>query len=126
MDITIKALSKQYDYIFLDCPPILAVTDATVLSRRSSGVLLVVDSGSTRQAQLKQAKSQLVGGNAHILGVVLNRLTPGSDGYYAYYYYRHSYYADELEEPSKGQPNQNGKKAGSWRRRRQEEVTSEA
>jgi non-specific protein-tyrosine kinase len=119
MAAALETLDEHYDYIIIDSPPILAVTDATVLSRQSDGVLLVTDASRTRSAQLKQATEQLMSGNAHVIGVVLNRLTPRSDGYYSYYYYRHSYYLEEPEEPEEedeSAPPTNGKGSRLWRR----------
>jgi capsular exopolysaccharide synthesis family protein len=107
MEMTINTLARQYDYVIIDSPPVLAVTDAAVLSRRVEGVLLVVDAGKTRRGHLRQAVQQLEAANAHVIGVVLNRLSPRSDGYYTYYYYRHAYYLDESakEEPDEGPTN---------------------
>ncbi len=116
MEMILNMLAEQYDYIIIDSPPILAVTDAVVLSRRTDGVLLVVDASRTRGTQLKQATEQLMASSAHLIGVVLNRLSPRSDSYYSYYYYRHSYYIDEPEKVESSASTINGKTR--WRRRR--------
>jgi capsular exopolysaccharide synthesis family protein len=116
MEMIINMLARQYDYVVIDSPPVLAVTDAAVLSRRVEGVLLVVNAGSTRRGHLKQAIQQLESANAHIMGLVLNKLSSRSDGYYSYYYYRHAYYLDESEETEPGQESTNGQ--GSETRRR--------
>jgi Mrp family chromosome partitioning ATPase len=93
------------------------VTDAAVLSRRVEGVLLVVDAGKTRGGHLKQATQQLEAANAHVIGVVLNRLSPRSDGYYTYYYYRHAYYLDEPTEQDVEKAVTNGSSRRSSKRR---------
>jgi capsular exopolysaccharide synthesis family protein len=116
MEMIVNVLARQYDYVVIDSPPVLAVTDAAVLSRRVEGVLLVIDAGSTRRGHLKQAAEQLEGANANLIGVVLNRLSPRSDGYYTYYYYRHAYYLDESEEKDLDSVPTNGRKASSGRR----------
>ncbi len=118
MEVALQTLEEHYDYVIIDSPPVLAVTDATVLSRLSDSVLLVVDSSKSRGTQLSQAAEQLSASNAHIIGVVLNRLSPRSKGYYSYYYYRHSYYLeDQEEEPSITTPT-NGKSTSRWRRQK--------
>ncbi|MGD8857897.1 MAG: polysaccharide biosynthesis tyrosine autokinase, partial [Chloroflexota bacterium] len=118
MEMTINTLARQYDYVVIDSPPVLAVTDAAVLSRRVEGVLLVVDAGKTRRGHLRQAVQQLEAANAHIMGVVLNRLSPRSDGYYSYYYYRHAYYLDESAKDDLGESPTNGRSRSSRRRLR--------
>ncbi len=85
-------LKEQADVVILDSPPVLAVTDAAVLSTRVDGTLLVVNSGETRRPAAAQAFERLTGVGSQVLGVVLNRLAPSGDGYYYYYY---AYYGDE-------------------------------
>lgn len=118
MKRALETMADQYDYIIIDSPPVLAVTDATVLSQRSDGVLLVADAGNTRRGPLKQAVDQLLASNAYLMGVILNKLKPRSDGYYSYYYYRHSYYLDESEGGTKEKQSQNGKGNSGRRRKR--------
>jgi non-specific protein-tyrosine kinase len=118
MEQALETMTEQYDYIILDSPPVLAVTDATILSQRSDGVLLVADAGTTRRGPLKQAVDQLLASNAYVMGVILNKLKPRSDGYYSYYYYRHSYYIDESEDEAKEKQSQNGKRNVGWRRKK--------
>lgn len=118
MEKTISTLARQYDYVVIDSPPVLAVTDAAVLSRRVEGVLLVVDAGKTRRGHLRQAIQQLEAANAHLMGVVLNRLSPRSDGYYTYYYYRHAYYLDESADMDLDEAPKNGSSRRTRRRLR--------
>lgn len=97
MKTLIKALSTRFDFVIIDTPPVLPVTDAVVLSTRVDSVLLVSRSGNTRQSQLKHAASRLREVNAHVAGVVLNRIS-GRNG--DYYLYHKSYYeADENKRP---------------------------
>jgi capsular exopolysaccharide synthesis family protein len=124
MKRALATMAEHYDYVIIDSPPVLAVTDASILSQRSDGVLLVADAGNTRRGPLKQAVEQLMVGNAHLIGVVLNKLKPRSDGYYTYYYYRHSYYLEESEIEAEEQPVKNGKQNGGWRgKKRSPEAT---
>ena len=88
----IEALKSVADIVIFDSPPALAVTDSAVLARQLDGVLLVVDSGETREPLARRAVEELSKVGAHILGVALNRLSPtNTDGYYYYY---HHYYSD--------------------------------
>jgi polysaccharide biosynthesis transport protein len=123
MEQLIDFLGRHYDYVIIDSPPVLAVTDAVVLSRRSSGVLLVADARSTRRVHIRQAVDHLKAGTAHIVGVVLNRLSPRTDGYYSYYYQSEYYLDDGLdsEEVGDGQP----VNRAPLRRRSSKEVASE-
>lgn len=78
----------RYDYVFFDSPPILGVSDASILSSEVDGVLLVIQHRSYPRAVSSRAKAMVenVGGN--LLGVALNNLNMTRD----YYYYYHSYY----------------------------------
>ncbi|MEW5921588.1 MAG: CpsD/CapB family tyrosine-protein kinase [Bacillota bacterium] len=83
-------LRSSYERIIIDTTPIEAVTDAIVLSSQVDGVLLVVDSGRTPIQIARDARDKLARANAHILGIVLNRIKRDSNGYYHYYYYHYS------------------------------------
>jgi non-specific protein-tyrosine kinase len=75
------------DVVLLDSPPVLAVTDATVLSTKVGGVILVIDAGTTRTDSALAAKEALSQVGGRILGAVLNRQKSGRGGYHYYYYY---------------------------------------
>jgi len=77
-------LKSRYDYIFIDSPPLLAVTDASILASQVDGCILVVRSGVTRNESALQARDSLRKANARILGVVLNRVK--MDKSHEYYY----------------------------------------
>lgn len=94
MKALIKALATRFDFVILDTPPVLAVTDAVVLSTRVDTVLLVTRSGSTRQSQLKHATMRLREVNANLSGVVLNRINRQSGEYYQYY---KNYYPSDMD-----------------------------
>lgn len=97
MQEVLSEISAGCDMVIIDAPPVLAVTDAGVLSRLSDGVLLVVSVGITPRDVAKAAKEQLVQVGARILGLVVNRLS-GESGYYYYYYHR--YYSLDADQPS--------------------------
>ena len=88
-------LSEQYDYLILDSPPMLSVTDSLVLSQQVDGILLVVRANSSRKGQVKQAVEMLRDVRARLIGSILNDLPPHGEGYSTYYYYRQPYYGLE-------------------------------
>lgn len=72
MSRLLKTLEEQYDYIFIDTPPVNIVSDALVLAPKTSGIVLVIKSGSTNHEQLKKAFSSIEFTGVHLLGVILN------------------------------------------------------
>ncbi|HKW67413.1 MAG TPA: polysaccharide biosynthesis tyrosine autokinase [Terriglobales bacterium] len=86
-----KQLSSRYEHIIIDSPPVLLVTDATILSNLADGVILVAESGKTPRAALLRTRRILDDAGARILGVALNKLDQRHGGYYDYGYYRYGY-----------------------------------
>jgi capsular exopolysaccharide synthesis family protein len=74
-----------FDIIIFDTPPVLAVTDAQILSSQADGTVLVVASGTTEKDAALEAKDLLQKSQARILGVVLNRQPIKNSRYYYYY-----------------------------------------
>lgn len=93
----LRGFSQVFDFLILDSSPLLAVTDAAVLSALVGGTILVARASKSRKGLLKQAAAQLHEVRAMAIGCVLNAITPGSEGYRAYYYYRQAYDEDEAE-----------------------------
>lgn len=88
----ITELRKKYKFIVIDSPPIMAATDAVVLSVQTDGVLLVVRSGETPKEAFARTRDLLTSVKCHILGVVLNAVDSSApDYYYSYRYYPYSY-----------------------------------
>lgn len=83
----IDEMRDQYDTIILDSPPLLAVTDAQVLTTLSDGTVVVVQHGVTKKDEISQAKDLLEKVKGNILGVVLSQIPPEDNGYYYYYSY---------------------------------------
>jgi polysaccharide biosynthesis transport protein len=83
-------LSKNFEHIVIDSPPVLAVTDATIMAGLVDGVVLIAESGRTHRAGLMRTRAILENAGARILGVVLNKMDLRRDGYgygYGNYYY---------------------------------------
>ncbi|MFM9500489.1 CpsD/CapB family tyrosine-protein kinase, partial [Streptomyces galilaeus] len=74
MQRTLEALSSAFDYVLIDAPPLLLVTDAAVVSRFASGVLMVAASGMTRKPQLTAAVEKLSAIESRIFGVIVTML----------------------------------------------------
>ncbi|MQL53505.1 polysaccharide biosynthesis tyrosine autokinase [Desulfofundulus thermobenzoicus] len=82
------ALLERFDYVIVDSPPVLAVTDAALLAAQVNGVLLVIRAAATRVEIAREAKEQLAKAGARIIGVVLNQVKMPARDYHYYYYYR--------------------------------------
>lgn len=93
MQSLIERLKTKYDYIILDTPPVIMVTDAQIISKYADGSILVVASGEADREAAAKAKEQLEKVDAKIIGVVLNKLETNRRGYYGYYY--HYYYGED-------------------------------
>ncbi len=88
----ITELRKSFKFIVIDSPPIMAATDAVILSVQSDGVLLVVRSGETPKEAFTRTRDLLVSVKCHLLGVVLNAVDHNARNYYySYRYYPYSY-----------------------------------
>ena len=84
----IKSIRSEYDYIFIDAPPIGIVSDAAIISSYSDGVIFVVGSNEVDKNLAKLAKERLDSVNANILGVILNKFKADvNNEYYSYDYY---------------------------------------
>lgn len=82
-------LRTAFDYIVIDAPPLLAVTDAAVISHRATGAILIAAAGSSRRPQLENAVKALESVDARLLGTVVTKVpTRGADSYgYGHYAY---------------------------------------
>jgi capsular exopolysaccharide synthesis family protein len=87
MEEVLSSLLGEADLVIFDSPPVLAATDASVLSTRVGGTLLVIDAGHSRRAQAGRAVQALTSVGTVLLGAVLNRADAHADSYrYSYYY----------------------------------------
>jgi capsular exopolysaccharide synthesis family protein len=80
-------LKQQYDFIFIDSPPVMPVSDAVVLSTMVDGLVFVVRGQNTPKAIVKDALAQLSHKRSKILGMALNRVDMKSPEYQHYYRY---------------------------------------
>jgi polysaccharide biosynthesis transport protein len=83
----LDALKDKYDFILLDSPPILGVTDAAILASEADGVLLVVQYRKYPKIISLRAKRMIENAGGHLMGAVLNNINIMRDDYYYYYHY---------------------------------------
>jgi capsular exopolysaccharide synthesis family protein len=103
----IAELKTRFDRIIIDSPPIVPVTDATILATQVDGTILVVRAFQTSRELVRRAKRTLNDVGAHIVGSVLNavQLDRPEYGYYRYQYYkREGSYGPEKASESESEP----------------------
>jgi len=87
----ITGLEQEYDLVLIDCPPVLGLADAIIVSSLVQGVVFVAAAHQTPKDAIKNSINRLRLANATIVGSVLNKLNANSAGYGDDYY---SYYGD--------------------------------
>jgi tyrosine-protein kinase Etk/Wzc len=88
--IFLESISKQYDHVIIDSPPILAVTDAAIIGRMASVTLMVIRAGQHPMSELEQSSKRLAQAGVQMKGIVFNDL-PQSSSRYSYGKYLYSY-----------------------------------
>ena len=87
----LEAFRNHFDWVIIDSPPLLPVTDAAILAHSTSGVLFVVAAEKTSRAAARTGIEQLDRVQAKLLGGVLNRVNLERDPYYYSKYYSADY-----------------------------------
>jgi capsular exopolysaccharide synthesis family protein len=106
MEKLVQILRQKFDHVIIDSPPILPITDATIISTLVDGVIMVVESDKTSRAALNRACRVMEHSGGRIVGTVFNKVDTRRDGYYGYRYYHGyytrsaSYYKDKNDEDS--------------------------
>ena len=83
----IESIKDEYDYIFIDSPPVGVVSDASIISSYSDGVIFVVGANEVDSNLAKIAKERLDSVKANIVGVILNKFKIDTNSEYYNYYY---------------------------------------
>lgn len=86
MEDLIKELSINFDYIILDTPPILPVSDTLLLASKADATLIVVNARKTKEKMVKESYSKLVEARANVIGTILNESDKSLDNKYCGYY----------------------------------------
>ncbi|MDO8526134.1 MAG: polysaccharide biosynthesis tyrosine autokinase [Deltaproteobacteria bacterium] len=97
MKTLLQDLRQNFDYTIIDTPPVLPVSDPSVIASQVDGVILVYQVGRTARGALKRAKVQLASTGANILGVVLNNIKAAEMKMAPTYYYYKEYYGPDEE-----------------------------
>jgi capsular exopolysaccharide synthesis family protein len=104
----IAELRHQFKFIVVDSPPVMAATDAVLISALTDGVLLVVRSGETPKEAFTRTRDLLAAVKCRLLGVVLNAVDSSApDYYYSYRYYPYAYgygYGEDVGKTPKSTP----------------------
>ena len=82
MEDLIKELSINFDYIILDTPPILPVSDTLLLASKADATLIVVKARKTKEKIVKESYSKLVEARANVIGTILNESDKSLDNKY--------------------------------------------
>jgi polysaccharide biosynthesis transport protein len=90
----LQQLREHYEFIFVDSSPVMAVTDAVLLSTMVDGTLLVIDR-NTPKSLLRKARIRLSTPHTKILGTLLNRVDIRNGEYKSYYQQYHQYYRED-------------------------------
>jgi capsular exopolysaccharide synthesis family protein len=92
MQEAIAEARRRFKFVVIDSPPIMAATDAVIISALTDGVLLVVRSGETPKEAFTRSRDLLAAVKSRLLGVVLNAVDSSApDYYYSYRYYPYAY-----------------------------------
>jgi polysaccharide biosynthesis transport protein len=91
MKSLVEEWRQEYDFIVIDCPPVLPVTDTQVIENIADATVLIARTGATTRIGLQRAYKLLLphskAPEASTIGVLLNFIDPKSPGYYGYYGY---------------------------------------
>ncbi len=106
MALFLQEVSKRYDRVLLDCPPVSAVSDPLVISAMTDGIIFVTKFNKIRREHARKTIQRIQDSGIHICGTVLNDIDfEGRDSYYySYYYYQNRYYASHYRSKSEGAP----------------------
>ncbi len=108
MEAILRRCGELYDYVVVDSPPILSVTDGVILARQADAVVLVVRHGKSSKHVVRRARDILLRSGAGITGIVLNAVDLNSPEYYGYYGYSgYSYSSVDSESWESQKPSGN-------------------
>ncbi len=91
-----QSVSKRYDRVIVDCPPVSAVSDPLVLSAMADGVVFIGKFNKVRREHARKSIQRIQDAGVYVCGVLLNDIDfEGRDSYYySYYYYQNRYYSN--------------------------------
>jgi capsular exopolysaccharide synthesis family protein len=108
----VAEFKQRYDKILFDSPPVIGVSDASVLASVSDGAVLLVQHRRNPQSMVRRACQIVEGLKVPVLGVILNQVPSNSGEDYGYYTSNYSYYRHRDEsEPAKGAAGRGSRRA---------------
>lgn len=94
----IDELAKEYDYVLIDTPPLIACSDAKIVSKYADGVLFNVAMNQYRRGEVKESINSLKSAEANIIGINITKFKGAGKSDYYYYYNYKNYYSDTATE----------------------------
>ena len=99
MSLLVNQLEEEWDMVLFDSPPIVAVTDASMISAEIDAIVMVVKAGQTELSAIDRALDTIMNVEAPLIGVILNGASPETlAGKYSYYYSYYNYYYHSEDE----------------------------
>ncbi len=89
----IADMKRRFDFVFIDSPPILGVSDASVIASEADMTMVIVQQGKLPEKTLQHVKQGIESAGGNLVGVVMNNVDVRSDSQYSYYTSYYSYYA---------------------------------
>ena len=117
----VKQLKARYDYVFFDAPPLMGISDASILASEADGVFLVVQYRKYPRTMSARAKRTIENVGGKLMGVVLNNINVMRDDYY-YYYGQYPYYYSRSEQAIDPDDDQAAGGGDKRKKRKKEEV----
>ena len=110
MSELIADVKNRFDLVLIDSPPILGVSDASVLASEVDLTIIVIQHRKLPRSMLLRVKQAIENVGGHLLGVVLNNVDVRSDNQYQYYTSYYTYYspANTAEQKAKPRPKSGG------------------
>lgn len=92
-------LRQHYDFIFIDAPPLMGISDAILLGEHADGLLLVAWGGKTPRKVIEKAKTEIEKYNVKLFGLILNKVNLRRFAYaYSSYHYKYGSYREDEEK----------------------------
>ncbi len=124
MQTLLNEVSKRFDIVLMDSPPVLGVSDASLLVSRADATLLVLQPRKMPIKALLRAKSLVQNAGGQIMGLVMNNVDISGDTQYQYYTTYYSYYSkgDGRKEPKPSARKEETKKVAKVESLKEEEL----
>lgn len=101
MKTLVEQMREEYEYVILDTPPLISVSDSAILASQADGILMVIRPGKVKGEIGRHTKELLERIGTPVLGCVFNGVEASHRNYYYYYNYYHYYAGSEREEKAK-------------------------